>query len=200
MSFSPLITQLISAFRSLPGVGQKSAQRMAFYLLNQHREEGLFLSSILEKALNNVSYCKSCRTFCESTFCNICQNANRNNTQLCIVESPLNILSLEQTSHYSGKYFVLHGHISPLDGIGPEEIGLGLLEKRIKGSELKEIILALNPTVEGQATTQFICDFVKPYGIKISRIAQGVPQGVELEYLDANTLSQALHDRSIIEP
>lgn len=198
MSLSPLIQQLIQALRCLPGVGAKSAQRMAFYLLERDQSGGRTLSQTLSKALDQVGYCDACRMLSEMALCAICSNTKRDESQLCVVESPADVLAVEQSGQYRGYYFVLKGHLSPLDGIGPEDIGLDLLLKRLQVSSVKEVILATNTTVEGGATAHYIAQLIKPSGITVSRIAYGVPMGGELEYVDGHTLVQALNGRRIL--
>ena len=198
VSNSPLINQLITALRCLPGVGPKSAQRMAFYLLQRNREGGRQLAEALRQAIAQVGNCKICRTLTEHEICGICANSNRDTTQLCIVETPADINAIEQTGIFKGQYFVLMGHLSPLDGIGPDQIGVPALLQRIQINPPKEVILATNPTVEGEATAHYLSELLKPYQIHCSRIAHGVPMGGELEYVDSNTLSHALLGRETI--
>jgi len=198
VSSSPLIKQLVNALRCLPGVGPKSAQRMAFYLLQRHREGAKQLAQALQEAITEVGNCHSCRTLTELETCEICANPARDNTQLCIVETPADIQAIETTGIYKGLYFVLMGHLSPLDGIGPEQIGIPSLIQRIKQLAPKEAILATNPTVEGEATAHYLSEILKPYQIKCSRIAHGVPMGGELEYIDSNTLAHALLGRDTL--
>lgn len=196
MSFSPLITELISALKCLPGVGAKSAQRMAFTLLERNRDGAIRLSEALHNAMVHVKNCERCRTFTETTLCGICANPARGETaQICIVESPQDILAIEQTSQFKGKYFVLMGHLSPIDGIGPSEIGLDILQKRLSKESVEEVILATNPTVEGEATAHYIGQMCKKHNIPTTRIAHGVPVGGELEYIDGNTLTHAFSGR-----
>ncbi len=195
MAFSPLIEQLIEALRCFPGVGPKSAQRMTFHILERDRQKGLHLAKILETAINEIKHCSQCRTFSEYEICQLCANPRRNNDTLCIVETPADIIAIEQTGIFHGKYFVLMGHLSPLDGIGPEEIGMKQLHDRIKEKSLIEIILATNHTVEGEATAHYIRELAKPFNLKISRIAHGVPLGGELEYVDSFTLAEAISGR-----
>lgn len=199
--FSPLTKQLIDALRGLPGVGPKSAQRMAFHLLGEpERTKGLSLSQALQHAIEKVGYCRLCRTFTEQTECDICRSIKRNAQHLCVVESPADIAAIEQTNSYSGRYFVLHGHLSPLDGIGPQEIEIPMLLQRINNDPLlEELILATNPTIEGKATAHYIANHVRLTKIKCSRIAHGVPLGGELEYLDGGTLSHAFQARLPLE-
>ncbi|MCP3429735.1 recombination mediator RecR [Opacimonas viscosa] len=196
MKYSPLITELIESFKCLPGVGAKSAQRMAFHLLERNRPGALRLSNAMHDAMEHVKHCAQCRTFTESELCGICTSPARQQAQiLCVVESPQDIIAIEQTSEFSGQYFVLMGHLSPIDGIGPSEIGLDILAKRLTDSTIQEVILATNPTVEGEATAHYIGQMCSQHGIKASRIAHGVPVGGELEYIDGSTLSHAFSGR-----
>lgn len=196
MSFSPLIDQLITALRCLPGVGPKSAQRMAFHILERERSAGNALAEALHKAITHVGHCKSCRTLSESTLCSICSNTNRDSSLLCIVETPSDVIAIEQTGSYRGRYFVLMGRLSPLDGIGPEELGIDHLIQRLTISPLQEVILATNPTVEGEATAHYLAELIKQRGINTTRIAHGVPLGGELEFVDGNTLARAMMGRA----
>lgn len=195
MSFSPLIQQLITALRCLPGVGPKSAQRMAFHLLERDSEGALSLSDILAKAVSDIGRCKQCRTLSEQELCDICQSESRDKSTLCVIESPVDVLAVEQTGGYNGVYFVLSGHLSPIDGVGPEDLGIDQLLERVQNTEVKEIILATNPTVEGEATAHFIAAQLKGQDIKVSRIAHGVPVGGELEFVDGGTLAHAMAGR-----
>lgn len=204
MKFSPLIDQLVQALRCLPGVGPKSAQRMAFHLLERNRDGGLQLAHMLQAALTDVGHCRLCHTLTELDVCGICSDQRRDHSTLCIVESPADVLALEQAGSYRGVYFVLLGHLSPIDGIGPEEIGVDRLLERIRASAaaeqaIKEVILATNPTVEGEATAYYITEQVKALGVIVSRIAHGVPLGGELEYVDSGTLAHALSGRRVVE-
>ncbi len=198
MSLGPLILQLIAALRCLPGVGNKSAQRMAFYLLERDPEGARHLSQTLALALDKVGHCSDCRMLSELPICVICTNTKRDEGQLCVVESPADVLAIEQSGHYQGYYFVLMGHLSPLDGIGPEDIGLDLLVQRLQLGKVREVILATNTTVEGGATAHYIAQLLKPTGMIVSRIAHGVPVGGELEYVDGHTLVQAMAGRQIL--
>lgn len=194
--FSPLIRQLIEALQNLPGVGPKSAQRLAFFLLSDaKRSQGFALSKAIEKALNEVGQCQLCQTYSELTVCELCVSPKRNDALLCVVESPADVVAIEQTNSYSGRYFVLQGRLSPLDGIGPNEIGIPKLLERLNASEIRELIIATNLTVEGKATAHYIANHIDQTKIKCTRIAHGVPLGGELEYLDGGTLSHALHSR-----
>lgn len=192
---SVLIEQLISAFKCLPGVGPKSAQRMAYHLLERDRSGALELSEVLKQAVELVGHCDMCRTFTEQERCHICANPARLATQLCIVETPADIIAIEQSTDYKGLYFVLMGHLSPLDGIGPSDIGLDLLAQRFASGNINEVILATNTTVEGEATAHYISQMVADADIKVTRIAHGVPIGGELEYVSGTTLSHAFAGR-----
>jgi recombination protein RecR len=200
MSFSPKILDLISALRALPGMGPKSAQRMAMHILEHQQQEGLHLAKILRESIEIVRRCSSCRTLCETEICRFCLNLNfsRNKAQLCIVESPMDIVAIEQNASFKGLYFVLMGRISPLDGIGPNELKLQDLEVRLQDPDLEEVILATNPTVEGEATAQYVLALVRRAGKRVSRIAFGVPFGGELEYVDGHTLSHAFTARQVL--
>jgi recombination protein RecR len=195
---SPLLEQLIQALRCLPGVGPKTAQRMAFYLLRRERDKGNHLAEALQLAMRDIGHCQQCRTFSEADLCKLCSSPHRDPAQLCIVENPTDIIAVEQMSTYRGHYFVLLGHLSPLDGIGPEDIGIKLLTARLNSNTIKEVILATNPTVEGEATAHYLSEFIKHYQIKITRIAHGVPLGGELENIDSLTLELAFSGRKIV--
>ena len=195
MATSRLIGQLIESLRCLPGVGPKSAQRMAFQLLEHDREGGRQLAAALTQAMDRVGNCSDCRTLSEDAVCALCASERRDRGQLCVVETPADVQALEQATGYRGLYFVLMGHLSPLDGIGPEALGLDLLETRLAAGEVKELILATNPTVEGEATAHFISEMARVHGIRATRIAHGVPMGGELEYIDGGTLSHAFAGR-----
>lgn len=190
-----LLEELMDALRCLPGVGAKSAQRMAFHLLERDREGAKRLSNVIAESLEKIGHCRSCRNFSETDVCQICANPRRDAHVLCVVESPADMLAVEQAAHYRGLYFVLMGRLSPLDGIGPSDIGLDILEKRFSTGDISEVILATNPTVEGEATAHFISNLAKKYQISVSRIAHGVPLGGELEYVDSGTLSRAFEGR-----
>lgn len=198
MESKSTLAQLIDALQCLPGVGRKSAQRMAYYLLDKDRRGAFTLSETLEDAMNNIGNCKKCRDYTEVELCEICRNDKRNSNIVCVVESPADIAAIESTGSYSGKYFVLMGNLSPLDGIGPQEIGLNLLKKIIEEDDVEEVIVATSATVEGEATAHFISSMVnniESKSIKVSRLAQGVPIGGELEYLDSSTLALSLANR-----
>ncbi len=196
MQISPLLENLIESLRVLPGVGPKSAQRMAYHLLQRNRTGGINLAKGLEEAMTHIDHCELCRTFTEEKVCNICKNPRRQaNGQLCVVETPADIQAVEQTGQFSGRYFVLMGHLSPLDGIGPREIGLDILQQRLESESFYEIILATNPTIEGDATANYIAEMCLPYNIKVTRIAHGIPVGGELEMVDGTTLSHSFVGR-----
>lgn len=198
MRFSPLLEQLIDSLRCLPGVGPKTAQRMAFQLLTRGRDNGKRLAQSLIEAMENIGHCQQCRIFSETELCEICSSFHRDPSLLCIVENPVDVSVIEQTSSFRGKYFVLHGHLSPLDGIGPAEIGIAQLKTHFERGDIQESIIATNPTVEGEATAHYISELAKQYSIKVSRIARGVSLGSELEYIDTNTLAHALAGRELI--
>ncbi|HHZ88205.1 MAG TPA: recombination protein RecR [Chromatiaceae bacterium] len=195
MRGSPLTTQLMDALRCLPGVGQKSAQRMAFHLLQRDRSGAHQLATALVTAADKVGNCSRCRTLSEYDVCEICASSKRDPALLCVIESPADVLAVEQATGFGGVYFVLMGHLSPLDGIGPDELGLDLLEQRLAEAEIKEIIIATNPTVEGEATAHYIGEMARAVGIHVTRIAHGVPLGGELEYIDSGTLAHAFSGR-----
>ncbi len=193
--FSPLLERLVQALQVLPGVGPKSAQRMAFHLLQKKRDAGLRLAETLAQAVAEVGLCAGCRTLAETTLCRLCDNTKRDDRLLCVVESPADILAIEQTGSYSGRYFVLHGRLSPIDAVGPEELGLAQLLVKVQERQPEEVILATNPTVEGETTAFYIADLIKDEVSSISRIAHGVPIGGELEYVDGGTIVHALQGR-----
>ncbi len=194
--FSPLTDKLIEALRCLPGVGPKSAQRIAFQMLQQQqRPKGMHLAESIQQALELVGECSRCQTYTEENECFICSNHKRNAKILCILETPADIAAIEQTKSYRGLYHVLHGHLSPLDGIGPNEIGIPKLLLRLRDEHIEEIIIATNPTMEGKATAHYIVSQLNDINIEISQIAYGVPLGGEIEYLDGHTLAHALQTR-----
>ena len=197
--YSPLLNQLIQALQCLPGVGVKSAQRMAFYLLEKDRGGADRLSNVLDEALRSIRNCDRCRMLTEDTLCRFCASERRDARQLCIVETPADVLAIEQSGAYAGRYFVLMGHLSPIDGIGPSELGLELLERRFEQDGLNEVVLATSVTVEGDATAQLVDSLAHKHGLRASRIAYGVPVGGELEYIDSGTLSRALRGRREME-
>lgn len=196
MRTSHMLEQMMEALRCLPGVGPKSAQRMAFHLLQRDRKGGLQLAEVLSKAMTEIGHCSECRTFTEEEICHICTNPKRQeNGLLCVVESPGDIAAVEATGQFSGRYFVLMGHLSPLDGIGPSDIGLDVLDYRLQRGNINEVILATNPTVEGEATAHYIAELCHAHNVNVSRIAHGVPVGGELELVDGTTLSHSLLGR-----
>ena len=195
MKLSPLVNRLIQALQCLPGVGGKSAQRMAFYLLDQARDDGKRLAQAVEMAVKEVGDCIHCRTYSESRSCLLCEDAKRLRHQLCIVETPSDLMMIEQTGTYKGLYFVLKGCLSPLDGMGPEQIGLDKLNERLAQNEVEEIILATNTTVEGETTAHYIAKLAQNHGVRTSRLAHGVPLGGELAFVDINTLTHAVSAR-----
>lgn len=199
MSYSPLLIRLIDALRCMPGIGRKSAQRIAFQLLERDREGAANLSKALAEAVSGIGHCKRCRMFTEHELCSICSASGRDETQLCVVESPADVMAIEDATGYRGLYFVLMGHLSPLDGIGPEELGLGALEERLEKPSVTEMIIATNPTVEGDATAHYLADMAARHRVEASRIAHGVPLGGELEYVDGGTLSHAFYGRRVVD-
>ena len=199
MSFSPLIDDLIESLRCLPGVGRKSAQRMALHILERNREGGAVLAQSLNLALDKVGRCEQCRTHSELPICRLCSQPERHMSTLCIVETPADVLAIEQGAGFKGLYFVLMGHLSPMDGIGPNELGLDVLISRLSDEQITEVIIATNPTVEGDATAHFIHQLISQQPslqtINVTRIAHGVPIGGELEYVDGGTLAHAFAGR-----
>lgn len=195
MSKVPLLTQLVDSLRCLPGVGPKSAQRMAFHILERDRQGGRALSEALALAVEKIGHCQRCRTLTEESICHLCASPKRQEQQLCIVETPSDVLAIEQATDFQGRYFVLGGRLSPLDGIGPAELGLDQLETRFKEGQIEEVILATNTTVEGEATAHYISGMAQESGIRSMRIAHGVPIGGEIEYIDSGTLAHAFAGR-----
>jgi len=196
--FSPLIDELMSALRCLPGVGAKSAQRMALHLLERDKPAAAKLAASLKAAVEGVGRCSLCRTLTEAEVCHYCASDRRDIKQLCVVETPADVLAIEQSGTYNGKYFVLLGHLSPIDGIGPEDIGIDLLIQRLHSEAVEELILATNPTIEGEATASYISEKAKAASVTVSRIAHGVPLGGELEFIDSGTLAHAFSSRQSI--
>ena len=195
MTSDSLLGQLVEALRCLPGVGPKSAQRMALHLLERDRDGGLHLSTVLENAMERIGRCRDCRDLTENEVCRICANERRDQSLLCIVESPGDVMAIENATGYQGRYFVLLGRLSPLDGIGPAELGLEELTERLKDQPPGEMIIATNPTVEGEATAYYLQRMAQKHDIAVSRIAHGVPLGGELEYTDQSTIAHALSSR-----
>jgi recombination protein RecR len=196
--YGNLIDQLIDALRILPGVGAKSAQRMALQLLERDKLGASRLAESILEAVEHVRRCGSCRTLTENELCTICSNSRRNGSEICVVENPADLYAIEQAGSFQGKYFVLLGHLSPIDGIGPEQLGIDQLIQRLQQDQVSELILATNLTVEGEATAHFIADKAKALGVNVSRIAYGVPMGGELEYVDGGTLNMALQSRKAL--
>jgi recombination protein RecR len=199
MTSSPTLDRLVDALTCLPGVGRKSAQRMVLYLIDKNRDGAERIADGLKQALEVVGHCGSCRNFSDDATCGICASTKRQRDTLCIVETPADVIAIESSGSYQGLYFVLLGRLSPLDGIGPEELGLNLLRQRLAEEPIKEIILATNPTVEGEITARFIADLAQKYNIRTSRIAHGVPVGGELEYVDSGTLNRAFSGRQLYQ-
>jgi len=196
--YGNLIDQLIDALRCLPGVGTKSAQRMALQLLERDKAGAAHLAASIAEAVEKVGRCERCRTLTEHQICRICDNKTRTASQICVVENPADLYAIEQAGSFRGQYFVLLGHLSPIDGVGPEQLGIDQLISRLKNEEVSELILATNLTVEGETTAHFIADKAKSLGVAVSRIAYGVPMGGELEYVDGGTLNLALQSRKEI--
>lgn len=194
-TYSPLLHQLIRALQCLPGVGQKSAQRMAFHLLQRDRDGAAKLAERLAEAVTSIGNCERCRMLTEEPICRFCSSVQRVDSQLCVLEMPADLLAIEQAGVYRGRYFVLMGHLSPIDGIGPRELGLDLLERRLAEEAIEEVVLATSVTVEGDATAHLLAGIARKHGVKASRIAYGVPVGGELEYIDSGTLSRAFTGR-----
>lgn len=190
-----LIAELIDALKRLPGVGIKSAQRMAFHLLERDRPGALMIAEKLKAAVENVRRCESCRNLTESDLCGICSNSQRDIRQLCVLETPADLYALENATGYRGRYFVLHGRLSPLDGMGPRQLGLEQLLAMLRGGEIEELIIATNPTAEGEATAHYLAELAREAGVRASRLAHGVPIGGELEYIDRGTLAHAFGGR-----
>ena len=198
MASGEAIDRLKEALRRLPGVGPRTAGRMAFHLLERDREGGKVLAQALQAAVAGVNHCERCNNFSENPFCDICDSGKRDETLLCVVETPADLDTIEQAGAYTGYYFVLMGHLSPLDGIGPDQLGFERLVEVISQGVVEEVILGTNLTVEGQATADYLSDLLQAYEISVSRLARGVPAGGELEYMDANTLNQAFSDRRLL--
>ena len=196
---SPLVDSLIEAFQCLPGVGPKSAQRMVLHLLERNKNAGLILANTLSNALESVDKCSNCRIFTEDEICQICSNEKRNKKQICVVESVSDVFAIEMSNQFTGQYFILHGHLSPIDDIGPDELGLEKLFARVKEERIEEIILATNSTLEGETTSHFIYDKIKTIeNLKVTKLARGVPLGGELEYVDRGTIMHAFSGRQNI--
>lgn len=199
MAYTPLLQQMMDALRCLPGVGPKSAQRMAFHLLERNRNGALALAQALAKAVNGIRHCERCRMLTDQALCEICASMKRDASLLCVVETPADVYAIDAATGFRGKYFVLMGHLSPLDGIGPEQLGIPQLEARISEDGIMELILATNPTVEGEATAHYLAELARARGIRATRIAHGVPLGGELEFVDGGTLSHAFSGRRDVQ-
>ncbi|MCF8998698.1 recombination mediator RecR [Acinetobacter nectaris] len=197
--FSHKFDDLVHALRRLPSVGPKSAQRMALHLMMKNRESAMLLANALSEAAQHIHSCEVCNSLTENRVCDICASHHRDETLICVVESPADVMAIEQTGSFNGKYHVLGGHLSPLDGVGPDEIGIPRFIGRLSEGKIQEVILATNATVEGQATAHYLLEACKHLPVRMSRIAQGVPQGGELEYVDSHTLSQAVHQRMLFK-
>lgn len=198
MAYTPLLQQLMDALRCLPGVGPKSAQRMTFHLLERNRDGAVALATALQAAVAGIHHCERCRMLTDKPLCDICASPRRDDALLCVVETPADVYAIDAATGFRGKYFVLMGHLSPLDGIGPEELGLSQLETRLDAGGISEVILATNPTVEGEATAHYLAELARTRGIRATRIAHGVPLGGELEFVDGGTLSHAFAGRQNI--
>jgi recombination protein RecR len=199
MALTPKLQALIQSLRRLPGVGPKTAQRMALHLLERDRDAALAISNALADAAEGIGECQQCHSLSETAVCDICEHPGRDRTLLCVLESPIDLMAIEQTGGFAGLYFVLGGHLSPIDGIGPEDLGIDQLLDRLYQGEVQELVLATNPTVEGEATAHYIAEQLSDLDIKISRIAHGVPVGGELEFVDGGTLAHALAGRRQLE-
>ena len=196
MAYSPLLQHLLQALQCLPGVGARTSQRMAFYLLQRDRDGARNLANALTDAIENIGECERCRMLSEEPLCRLCASVDRDATVLCVVESPADVMAIEESGVFRGHYFVLHGRLSPLDGIGPEELRLQIFEERVAAAGVSEIILATSSTVEGEATSGYLASLAQSHGVRVSRIAHGVPIGGELEYVDRSTLSRAIAGRN----
>ena len=195
MSSSPSLDALVDALSCLPGVGRKSAQRMALYLIERNRTGAETIAQSLTHALQTVKQCELCRNYSDQPRCTLCEDHKRDSTVLCIVETPADVIAIDASGSFNGRYFVLLGRLSPIDGIGPQQLGIDLLEQRLRDESISELILATNPTVEGEITAQYVAEIAHQFDVRISRIAHGVPVGGELEYVDSGTLSRAFSGR-----
>ena len=193
------MAHLVNALQTLPGVGTKTATRMALYLVHKDRQSGQVLAAALQDAVMNVKSCNLCRNISDTDVCNLCTSSRFQSKQLCVVETPSDVVAIEHSGGFSGKYFVLHGHLSPIDGVGPSELGMDLLEARVIDESLEEVIVATSTTSEGEATAVYISDLFQKTNVVVSRIAHGIPVGGELEYVDMSTISHALRGRTPID-
>jgi recombination protein RecR len=196
---SPTLDEMIAALKCLPGVGQKSAQRMALHLLERDQQAARRIAQTINNALDTVRHCQQCRNFSDTEICEICSHAGREQNTLCVVETPADVIAVESSAAYRGRYFVLLGRLSPLDGCGPAQLGLEELEKQLIQGNISEVILATSATVEGDITAQYIADIATRHGVASSRLARGIPLGGELEFVDGGTLSRALSGRQQID-
>jgi recombination protein RecR len=199
VKFPPLLQQLLVALRRLPGVGPKTAQRMAFHLLDRDRDGAAVLAAALQSALQGIDRCRQCRMFAEAELCTVCATDSRDGALLCVVETPADVIAIEESASFRGRYFVLHGRLSPLDGVGPGELGVELFEQRLASGEVREVILATSATVEGEATAGYLAGLCQRCDVRATRIAHGVPIGGELEYVDSGTLSRAIAGRITLD-
>lgn len=198
MAYSPLTEQLMEALQVLPGVGSRSAERMTLHLLERDRDGALMLSQALQRALDGVTHCDRCRVLTEQPVCDLCLDADRDHSRLCVIETPQDREAIEVSGGYQGDYFVLQGHLSPIDGIGPDELGVPLLLERVKSGAIVEVILATNASMEGEATAHYLTEQLQPLKVDVSRIARGIPVGSEFGRIDSHSLSQALQDRKTL--
>lgn len=197
--FSPLINELVDALKTLPGIGPRSAQRMAFHLLNKDRKNATRIAQALSRAVEEVGKCTQCRNLTEEKICGICRDPRRESDLVCVVETPADVIAFEQSGSYRGRYFVLFGHLSPIDGVGPQDLGIPLLEEQMVEQNIRELVLATNPSMEGEATAYYITEKAQRHGVQVSKIAQGVPLGGDLEMIDGSTLAHALKQRQPVE-
>ncbi|MGR8921832.1 MAG: recombination mediator RecR [Gammaproteobacteria bacterium] len=195
MNPSPLLAELVQALQFLPGIGPKSAQRIAFHLLEQQRDKARRLAHVLQRAADEIGRCSHCRTFTEDPVCELCRNPQRDAAVVCVVESPLDVAAIEQAADFRGRYFVLLGRLSPIDGVTPDTLGIPILEQRLAGGEVTELIVATGTTMEGEATAHYLKELAAQAGVRATRIAHGVPIGGELEFVDGSTLSRAIASR-----
>lgn len=200
MKHTPALEQLIDALRCLPGVGPRSAQRMSLHLLERNRQGANALAVALQHAMSVVNHCERCRNYTEHDLCEICTDHKRDSSTICVVETPAHVVAIESSGSYRGMYYVLMGHLSPIDGIGPQELGLDKFHQRVLDDAVQEVVLATNPTVEGEATAWYLTDLLSADGVTVSRIAHGVPLGGELDYVDGSTLAHALSSRQAVKP
>lgn len=197
--FSPRMARLVRALQALPGVGPKTASRIALHLVHKDRMGGQTLADALHDAVANITQCRKCRNISDSETCSLCSNERGDGKQLCVVETPADVVAIERSGGYSGRYFVLHGHLSPIDGVGPSDLGVDLMSSRVTTEGISEVIVATSTTAEGEATAMYIADMFENSEVVVSRIAHGIPVGGELEYVDMSTISHALRGRKPIE-